>query len=169
MARIRIGTDDLTTAMSNHDSEWVLDLETGAVLMAAWVRDPDLRGDIGLDPVAEELDDLDDDDAPDPLESGRFLPIDSIESHEGFRWMERFAEGQDDDRVRECLLDALDRPRPFRRFRDALHEFPPVLDAWYSYEKARLREEAEAWLRLEQIDAELVDNRPRPPAGDAGG
>lgn len=155
MSRIRIDIDQLTTAMSDHDSEWVLDLQTGAVLMADWVRDPGLRGDLGLDEPGE---DAEADEWEDPLESDRFRFIEPVSSHEGFRWMERFADAQE-DRVRERLLDALDRPRPFRRFKDALTAFSAVRDAWFRYEEERLREEAEAWLRSAGIDAELVEGR----------
>lgn len=153
MARIRIDIDELTTAMSGHDSVWVLDLQTGEVLMDEWLRDPELRGDLGL-----ALDGEDDDGDRDPLDSDRFLPVETIPSHQGFRWMERFARDQD-GRVRERLLDALDRPRPFRRFRDTLAELGGVRDAWHRYEEERLREEAEAWLRSAGIDAELTDTR----------
>lgn len=151
MTRIRIDLDQLTLALSDHEFQWVLDLETGEVVMEEWVRDPELRGEMGLE-------DAEEDELDDPLESGRFRWIDSIPSREGFRWMERFAAAQD-DRVRERLLDALDRPRPFRRFRDALADFPEVRDAWHRHEEERLREEAKAWLRSEGIDAELVDVR----------
>ena len=157
MAKIRIDIDQLTTALTDHDSVWVLDLQTGQVLMEEWVRDPGLRDDIGLDVPGEDAGEEDLDDF-DPLESARFIAVESIESHESFRWMERFAAAQE-DRVRERLMDALDRPRPFRRFRDALAAFPAVEDAWYRYEDERLREEAESWLRSLEIDAELVDPR----------
>jgi hypothetical protein len=156
MARLRIDVDDLAIAMSDHDNEWVLDMETGKVLMADWVRDADMHEDMGLvlDEAAGDDDDLGE---FEPLESDRFRLIESIHSHQGFRWMERFAASQDDIRVRDHLLDALDRPKPFRRFKDALMDFPEARDAWFRYEEARLREEAEAWLQSEDIDAELVD------------
>jgi hypothetical protein len=167
MDRIRIDLDDLTTALTHHDGEWVLDLQTGEVLMAEWVRDPSLRGDVGLAPEGDESDDAWDED--DPLESDRFRGIEPLVSHEGFRWMERFAEEQDEG-VRERLLDALNRSRPFRRFRDTVAALPAIADAWYRYEAERLREEAESWLRAEEIDAELVDKRvPQdPPRGQDG-
>lgn len=160
MSRIRIDIDQLATALTDHDFDWVLDLQTGHVLMEEWLRDPDLRAENGLDLPGEDAgeDELDD---FDPLESDRFIAIEAIESHESFRWMERFADAQE-DRVRERLLDALDRPRPFRRFRDALTELPAVREAWFRYEDEQLREEAKAWLRSLEIDAELVD--PRQPA-----
>lgn len=53
MPRLRIDIHDLTTALADHDSLWVLDLQTGQVLMEAWVRDPGLRDDLELDLSAE--------------------------------------------------------------------------------------------------------------------
>lgn len=159
MSRIRIDIDDVAVAMSDHDSEWVLDTQTGKVLMKEWLRDPDIRQLEGLDVASpgDGGDELDDEFGPDLdlVDDGRFVSIESIESHEGFRWMEDFALRQDDERVRERLLDALDRPRPFRRFRDALHEFPVVQDAWYKFEGDRQREAVREWIRSREIDAEL--------------
>ncbi|HEX6908761.1 MAG TPA: hypothetical protein VF142_00120 [Longimicrobium sp.] len=53
MPRLRIDIHDLTTALTDHDSLWVLDLQTGQVLMEAWVRDPGPRDDLELDLSAE--------------------------------------------------------------------------------------------------------------------
>lgn len=157
MSRIRIDLDSLIQALSDHSSEWVLDTQTGEALMAEWVRDPDLRDDIGLE-AGDEADVLD------PLESERFIPIEPVPSHEGFRWMERFAAAQE-ERVRERLMDSLDRPHPFRRFKDALLEFPEVREAWFAYEEEKLKEEARAWLEYQQIDAEFAERAPPPAAG----
>lgn len=162
MPRLRIDIDELTLAMSDHDSEWVLDTETGKTLMAEWIRDPDLREDMGL-----ELDEPGDGEADDDLgdfdllDSDRFVWIDPVESYESFRWMEDFADRQDGS-VRERLLDALDRPRPFRRFKDALLEFPQVRDAWFAYEDQKLKEAAREWIRYREIDADLVEADPPP-------
>ena len=165
MARIRIDIDHLTTALSDHENEWVLDLETGEVLMNEWIRDPKLRGDMGM-VLDEPLEDDDEEDF-DPLDSDRFRGIQPVASHTGFRWMECFAQDQQDGRVRDRLHGALDRPRPFRRFRDALEEFPAVRDSWFRYEEDRLREEAESWLRAEKIDAQLVGTHlPGAPGGE---
>jgi hypothetical protein len=169
MPRLRIDIEDLTVAMSDHDSEWVLDLQTGATLLKEWIRDPELRGDLelGLDEdgdLDDEFGDLDDEFGElDPLESGRFVSIEPIPSHQGFRWMEDFAREQQDERVRRRLLDALDRPRPFRSFKDALHELGPVRDAWYAYQEEQLRACARAWVEARELDAELFEG-PRPPA-----
>ncbi|HEU0302432.1 MAG TPA: UPF0158 family protein [Longimicrobium sp.] len=158
MAKIRIDLDQLAVALSDHDFEWILDTETGNIIMPDWVRDAEFPDELGL---AVDADGEVDDEAADALlDSGRFIDIDPIGSDEGFRWMERFATSQPDPHVRERLLDALDRPRPFRRFRDALRQFPQVRDAWERHEGEKLREAAREWLAYHEIDAELV---PAPP------
>jgi hypothetical protein len=151
MPRIRIDLDQLCVALSDHHAEWVLDTQTGNILMASWLTDPDLR-ELEEEASGEDFGD-------DPLEGDRFLFIEPLESNEGFRWMENFALGQN-ERVRERLLDALDRPHPFRRFKDALGAFPEVHEAWYAYEEGRLKECAREWLTSCHIDADLFEAAP---------
>jgi hypothetical protein len=166
MPKISIDEGELLMAMESGDgmTQWFLDRQTGAVI--------GLGDDVMLD------DDDDDEDLEDwereeealrrtiydesDGEDGRYLPIESLGSHEGFRIMERFAAAQDGRRVREALLDALDRRRPFRSFKDALAGFPDVREAWFRYQEGQLREEALAWLRSEGIDAELVSRGAEP-------
>lgn len=163
MPAIRIDIDDIATALSDNDSEWVLDTQTGKVLMKEWLRDPDIRQLEGLESPGDGDEELDEFDL-DMLDPERFVWIQPLGSHEGFRWMEDFALRQDDERVRERLLDALDRPRPFRRFKDALYEFPAVQEAWYRFEEERLREAVREWIRGREIDAELFVSGPQPSA-----
>lgn len=163
MPAIRIDIDELATAMSDHDSEWVLDTQTGKVLMKEWLRDPGVRQLEGLEVESggDGGGELDDEFDPDvDLDEDRFVWIEPIDSHEAFRWMEHFALRQDDERVRERLLDALDRPRPFRRFKDALYEFPAVQDAWYRFEEEKQRQAVRDWIQSEGIDAELFVAEP---------
>jgi hypothetical protein len=166
MTRLRIDIDELATAMAHHDAEWVLDLRTGDVLMTEWLRDPSLRMEAGIELDCEEDDEAEEVEAL--LESGRFMHITSIPSHESFGWMERFAAGLDDERARRRLLGALEQSRPFRRFKDALLAFPDIREAWGGYEEERQRRAAMAWLETCGIDAELVEIRhpSQPPHQD---
>lgn len=156
MTALRVDIDDLTTALSDHDFVWMLDTETGQVLMEEWIEDRGMWEDVGLRPPEGE-----DEDEWEPLEGDRFIRIEPVESREGFRWMEDFAD-QQEERVRERLLDALDRPRPFRRFRDALEEHPRVEEAWDRYEEDKLREAARRWVRYARpgLEIELVEAPP---------
>jgi len=179
MAKLSIDEGDLLMAFESGDGmmQWFLDRQTGEVIGLdedlliddedqdddEEVEDDDEGGDEG-----EGGKDGDDDEDPDDWqareralrrkiyadESGeRYLPIPSLSSNEGFRIMERFAASQE-GRVREELLDALDRRRPFRAFKDALRG--QVRDRWFAYHEQRVREEALDWLRSEEIDAELT-------------
>lgn len=155
MAKIRIDWGELEMAMESGDGmiSWYLDRETGIV------------SGLDDDDDVEELRELRG--AIDRDEDDRYISIPSLASHEGFRIMEDFASAQDDRRVRGALLDALDRRRPFRSFKDALAGFPEVREKWFAYHSERVREEALAWLRSEGIDAELVpfiDRSSEPPA-----
>jgi len=141
---IRIDLGELEMAFDSGDgmTRWYLDRETGDVIgLAEWdeiEEEAEIRAAI-------------DEDADD-----RYLAIPSLSSHEGFRIMEDFARSLDDDRARGALLDALDRRRPFRSFKDALERFAGVGEAWFAYQSERLRQDAAEWLASEGIEAELV-------------
>jgi hypothetical protein len=152
MSRIRIDLDQLGVALSDHDSEWVLDTQTGQLLIANWLRDSEWR-EMEIEAGGEDYGD-------DPLEGDRFIMVEFIGSNEGFRWMEDFALDQENERVREKLLGALDRPRPFRQFKDALNAFPEVRGAWHRYEDAKLKACARAWLADHDIDADVFEAAP---------
>jgi hypothetical protein len=154
MSRIRIDLDQLGVALGDHDSEWVLDTQTGNILIASWLTDPEFR-EMQIEAGGEDFGD-------DPLEGDRFIFIEHIGSSRGFRWMEEFAE-QREPRVRERLLDTLDRPRPFRRFKDALAGFPEVREAWHAFEDGQIKDCARAWLAEHGIDGDVFE-APPPPA-----
>ena len=156
MAKLRIDQSDLLMAMESHDSSWYLDRETGEVLM---VTDDDLD--------LAEGEDVDPIEFPDPeiaeiavaIHEGspRYVAVDPVPSHHGFRIMEDFVATLPDGAAHRELSRALDRRRPFRSFKDALHGFPDVREAWFRYQERRMLKEARGWLEVEGIDAELVD------------
>jgi hypothetical protein len=181
MAKLRINEGELLMAFESGDGmvQWYLDRQTGDVIPI----DDDL---LSVDYEEEDDDDEDETDADDAkganddegdpndwqareralrrrihadVSGKRYLSIPSLESHEGFRIMERFALSQE-GRVREALLDALDRRHPFRSFKDALRG--EVRERWFAYHEQCLREEALDWLRSKEIDAELTT--PSPPS-----
>lgn len=143
---LRIIASDLLLALSDHSYEttYYLDRESGAVIpVFGDMFDP---GDDGyLD--EEEL-----------LANPRYVPIEPVSSHDAFRWMEDFASSVTSDDLREELLGALDRRRPFRSFKDVLLAFPEERKAWFEYEEARQLEAARDYLQSEGIEAELVSH-----------
>jgi Uncharacterised protein family (UPF0158) len=161
MAKLRIDRGDLLLAMESHDSSWYLDRQTGDVIL----RSDDFDDELDL---GDELDDdVEPDEYADPgvaealaaisAGSPRYVAIDPVPSHRGFRIMEDFVATLPDGAVHRELSHALDRRRPFRSFKDALYGFPEVREAWYRSHERRMLEEARGWLEAEGIDAELVD------------
>lgn len=141
---IRIDQGELEEAFDSGDGmmRWYLDRETGDLIpLSDWDEIEEER----------EIREAIDDDADD-----RYLAVPSLPSHEGFRIMEDFARSLDDGRARGALLDALERRRPFRSFKDALEGFAGVREAWFAYHSERLRQDAVSWLASEGIEAELV-------------
>ena len=144
MAKIRIDEGWLLMAFDSGDGmeSWFLDRETGEVIrLSEWdelEEEEEIRARIDED------------------EDERYLSVPSMSSHQGFRIMEDFARSQADPRVRGVLFDALDHRRPFRSFKDALAGLGGVREEWFKYHENRLREHALDWLRVKDVDAELV-------------
>ncbi|XJZ26935.1 UPF0158 family protein [Bacillota bacterium Lsc_1132] len=63
----------------------------------------------------------------------RYLKIPTIDSAEAFRLMENFAASVEDKRKSDKLFDALDKPKPFRRFKDTLFNLD-LRDQWFDFE-----------------------------------
>lgn len=84
------------------------------------------------------------------LDSGRAVELPTRSSSESFEVMKAFAESHPDPKIRARLLDSLDRPRPFRQFKDAAHKLG-VLDAWHEHRHKALEIEAREWLAREEI------------------
>jgi hypothetical protein len=147
MPKLEIEAPEFLYALSSGDHQitYYLDVQTGALVSV--FDDMYEEQEEELTPRVEE----------DP---DRYRSIEPVGSRESFRWMEGFAHTIEEAEIRERLLDSLDRPRPFHRFKDALMSFPEVREAWFRYEEAQLREYAESWLASEEIEAELIERRP---------
>jgi|GEM_PF-1393177 len=76
----------------------------------------------------------------------RFVQIEPIDSHDGFRIMQDFVETMRPSRLREKLELSLGGPKPFRRFKDALHENQAVQEQWHKFHDEALAGYAIEWL-----------------------
>jgi hypothetical protein len=79
-----------------------------------------------------------------------------MDPDEGFQIMEDFVLRLPDGKAREKLAHALQMRKPFRRFKKALQEFPPIEDEWFEFHAQRLREKARDWLDSLGIEYKLV-------------
>ncbi len=122
-----------------------IDLQTGEV----WPE-------FALDEARDSGEDDVDDDDPD-----RWLWVRCEGSRAGYRDMERFVDDIDDADIADELSTALRGRGPFRRFKDALHEWPELLERWYAFAEDRQRGRARSWLADEGY---VATTRQLPPA-----
>jgi hypothetical protein len=138
---MKINLDDLTQALDTRfdmiEGGFYLDTETGDVLL--------------------KTDDVDEGDLPEDLEDNpRYLLIDPLDSHESFQIMEDFVDSLGDTQDAGRLRDALNRRKPFRQFKDTLHEHTDLSDAWYAFEQKELARLAGEWCEANGVEAELI-------------
>jgi hypothetical protein len=140
---LRIKASDLTEALESHldDATWLLDLESGAVILA------------GVDD--DDLEELQEEDWEDP---DRFLPILAMDSHESFEIMADYVEELPEGEGCRALARALRLPKPFRSFKDTLHDFPDLRERWFKYHDARMLQYAQEWLEENLPGARLVQS-----------
>lgn len=141
MTSLKINLDDITQALTTHfdmvEGGFFLDTETGDILLST--------------------EGLDDDDLPEDLEHNpRYRLIDPLASHESFQIMEDFVGKLGDTKEAGKLRDALNRRKPFRQFKDTLHEYTELSDAWYAFEQQEMKRLAEEWCEENGIKAEWV-------------
>ena len=75
-----------------------------------------------------------------------WMAIDSTTTGDGYRDMSDFTAAVQHRRAAELLDRAIDGRGAFRRFKNALFEFPEVRDQWYRFRDARSRRRALDWL-----------------------
>ncbi|MCQ8128458.1 UPF0158 family protein [Methylomonas rivi] len=128
MAALKINRTDFILALTSNagdwDEAWFLDKETGEL----WLNNDG------------------DDEVPDDLEDNpRYLPIEAMASRDAFQIMEDFVDELGDSPEAEALQAALNGRKPFRRFKDALLDYPELRDSWFAFEETRLNRLAQAW------------------------
>lgn len=142
MARLPIDTEMLIAALEDHTllSRYYLDLKTGEIVMVP---------EGGLDGVDDELAEAMEN------EPSRFEHIEPLPSSQGFQVMADFTASLAESEAKRDLERALERRRPFRNFKEALESYPDLRDEWFRYHDRALKVVAEAWLRGNDIEADL--------------
>jgi hypothetical protein len=141
MKTLKIDLQDFAMALAwnsfTHDSAHFLDTETGEVHFIGPGMDEDLI-------------------PPDFEDNPRSVRIDALESSEAFSIMEDFVEALGDTKMARRLAAALERPKPFRRFKDALFDDPALREAWFAFELEAHRQIGTRWCAGRGIEAEWV-------------
>ncbi|MCC6243424.1 MAG: hypothetical protein IT353_11320 [Gemmatimonadaceae bacterium] len=74
------------------------------------------------------------------------MRVEPIDSATAFTIMEDFVMLLPESVAKTSLARALERNRPFRRFKDALYDHGPLRDQWHRFHEDRMLEIARAWL-----------------------
>ena len=140
--RITIDAGELIAALLSHDYEfeYFLDLLTGGIQF------------LGEDDVVEEDAQLR---ASIDEDENRFVFIEPMQSAVGWQIMAEFIEQLPFGKVRDRLTGAVQRSKPFRRFKDELLHYPDVRQDWFAFEYIRMLDVARAWLERKGIEADL--------------
>ncbi len=145
MSKHTIRIDDLMQGMQSnaYDAQFYFDTVTGQTVFTSDYIDED-----------EKLNELLE------TEEERFVAIESVSSHEGWRMMDDFAETVGDGRIREQLLRAINGKGAFRRFKDILLEYPDVRQQWFIYEEKQYMKIAQKWAKIHELEIEIVPFNP---------
>jgi hypothetical protein len=143
MGKIRILESDLLDLLEDHSGSrsGYIDKQTGEIF--------EIFEDYDGSEQQETIDKVEED-------PGRYLPIDPIESREGFRIMEDFVDGLPEGKDRDLLTKVLSWRKPFSNFRNALADMGDLRDQWFDFHNKELRRLAVEWLDVEEVDADLV-------------
>ncbi|AYC34642.1 hypothetical protein D3880_20670 [Pseudomonas cavernae] len=135
MRPLTIDLDELAFALNTAGLDHYLDLLSGKVaLIPVEDADPELEALLQAEPE-------------------RFLLIDPLSPGQALALMQEFLVEVGDPHAYAVLEHALARRKPFRAFKHALLAYPQLLEAWYAFEAARLRELALDWLEENELQA----------------
>lgn len=80
-----------------------------------------------------------------------FLRVETASSREQYKWMERFVASVTDPALRERLIISIDGKGAFRRFKDALLNYPIERERWFSYRGHLLHWHIQEWFKRDAI------------------
>jgi hypothetical protein len=157
MKKLKVDAEDIAMIMDRQDrfeSSYYLDTETGEA-----VAIPDeVMTAVEDEEYAKDLPDWELELLPQANEiykgSKRYEEIPAREGREGYHDMEYFVRNLKDSRLRAKLESAIHGRGAFRRFKDALREYPEVEKEWFKFKAARDKEEVKDWLESIGIEME---------------
>ncbi len=158
MKKLKVDVEEVAMIMDNHDrfgTQYYLDKETGETVaipdeIVIALEQEDFREDLPkweleLLPVAKEISEG----------SERYEEIPVRPSGEAYRIMVDFTNSMRNPGLRSKLESAQHGRGAFRRFKDALREFPDVEKEWFRFKAEKDKEGVKDW--LESIGIELEE------------
>ena len=90
---------------------------------------------------------------------GDYLEFERMDSRDSFRVMADYAELVDDSALREKLIDALNRPKPFGNFKWIVDNSGDYRQKWFEFKNQEYIEWVEARIRSLNIVEEFDDEK----------
>ena len=81
----------------------------------------------------------------------KYIEIERMESHESFNLMADFAESVDSRKLRDSLINALNKRHPFQNFKLVVDNSGPYRQKWFDFKNQRLIEWVEN--KLDEINS----------------
>ena len=79
-----------------------------------------------------------------------YIEFTGLESHESFSIMEDFTESIDNEELRRELINALNRPKPFRNFNERIDNSGDYRQQWFDYKKKRFIEHVKEQIKARE-------------------
>lgn len=175
MAKLTVNRDDLEMAfdISDYQAEGYLDTQTGQVIVITedisyYLNDDDYEANTSVEDVLKAIESRNGE-LPDWIRSAlaefisikqdtieRYLELPPRVSSDGYADMENYIASLSDPHLKEVLSVAIEGKGAFPRFKDMLFNYPDTRTAWFEFERQQKDERMLAWLRGNDIDAELV-------------
>jgi hypothetical protein len=160
--RLKIDLDEIAFAMSDSSrdiNDHYLDIETGELYAVDTHLVRQIEEGEQLKDVPEWMEELVPVARAVVAGDRRYRRIPEVYSDEAYRVIEDFIYGEVEDEAARSRLDEASHGRgAFRRFKDALEEFPELRERWLEYETERHREWVREW--LEEIGIEAEEQEP---------
>lgn len=169
--KLKVDLGELALAFESGPGEtyYYFDSETGKIILVtddSRFQLEEIWDRLGDDPLLETalaaLQDLDVADWEQELLSeaisveldseSRYIPVPTLDSHEGYQDMEAFIATVADDHLAELLAVAIQGRGAFRRFKDVLLGYPEERDRWFRFNDERMRQRVLKWLDSEGIE-----------------
>ena len=143
--KIKIDIEDFIMALENisYHFAFYLDKETGEVL---YFVDDEIERDDTDDELIDKIE----------KEPVRYVYIEPIRSFESYKIMEKFIDDVEEIKIKRKLINAINRKKPFRNFKNALFEFPEIEEKWFKFYSDEMTEIVKEWLECEKIKADLI-------------
>ena len=101
--------------------------------------DTDKYSELELDVWSDAINEID-------SNIGDYIQIEGMHSHDSFRVMENFIDTLDNERLKDKLIDALSRRKPFQNFKFAIDNSGQYRDKWFKFKENALTEWVESQL-----------------------